>query len=365
VTAPDKITQTDSGLWKDYLDRACVQRFGEAIGKVYPSFEVNRFVRSAMGDGFETLELKARIRRLGKTLRDFLPVDYRRAIAIILDVAPSVPEVENWVLTTFVELYGVDYFDVSVRALKRLTRYGTSEFAIRPFMIQYPDRMMPILHVWAQDKNEHVRRLAAEASRPRGVWVAHLEAFKKNPEPVIELLEKLSVDPSLYVRKAVANNLNDISKDHPEIVLKTCRHWRKDGHPHTDWIIRRACRSLVKLGDLRALSLLGFTARPRVQVREFAIAPKVRVGRTAKLRAVVQSGSTARQKLAIDYRLHYVKAGGGVSPKVFKLSEMTLEPGQEVTLETTHSFRQMSTRKHYPGRHQIDLIINGRPVRSI
>jgi 3-methyladenine DNA glycosylase AlkC len=356
----DKITQTDTGLWKDYFNRARVERLSKAFKKEYPEFKAPSFVTAVLSNEFTQLELKARIRRIAEELGNFLPADYDQACEIVMQVAPTVPEFENWALTTYVELYGLDHFDTSVRALEELTQHGTSEFAIRPYMIRYTDRMMPILHRWARHDNEHVRRLAAEGSRPRGVWVAHIEQFKKDPRPVIKLLDKLKADPSLYVRKAVANNLNDISKEHPDVVIKTAKRWQKNQHPHTDWIIKRACRSLIKLGDPRVLELLGFTSKPRLDVIEFNLSKrKLQIGSTASIEVILKSRSKSDQKLAIDYRVHYAKANGKTSSKVFKLVEKILSAGDKLSLATRHSFKQMSTRKHFPGKHRVDLIING------
>jgi 3-methyladenine DNA glycosylase AlkC len=366
VPTSDKITQTDTGLWKDYFNRARIERLSRAFKKVYPLFKAPAFAKSVLSNEFTQLELKARIRRIAEELNNFLPADYDRACEIIMQVAPTVPEFENWALTTYVELYGLDHFDTSVRALEKLTPHGTSEFALRPYMIRYTERIMPILHRWANHENEHVRRLAAEGSRPRGVWVAHIDAFKKDPTPVIKLLDKLKADPSLYVRKAVANNLNDISKEHPDVVIKTAKRWQKTNHPHTDWIIKRACRSLIKLGDPRVLELLGFTSRPRLDVVEFKLPKrKLQIGSTALIDVKLKSKSKSDQKLAVDYRVHYAKSNGKTSSKVFKLAEKQLEPGKELSLSTSHSFKQMSTRKHFPGKHRIDLIINGNDHASI
>ncbi len=147
---------------------------------------------------------------------------------ILIAVSPHTSGFQSWILTTYVELFGVEHFDESVRAMEYLTQHGTCESTIRPYINTYLDKMLPVLHRWAGHPNEHVRRLAAEGSRPRGVWIAHIPAFRKDPKPVLELLAKLKADPSLYVRKAVANNLNDISKDHPEVVIRTALAWKKD-----------------------------------------------------------------------------------------------------------------------------------------
>ncbi|MBD3257842.1 DNA alkylation repair protein, partial [candidate division GN15 bacterium] len=246
---PKDATPPESRLWKDWVNRDRVEAMADAFAKASRSFERDAFVAAVCTEQFFAMELKNRINFIARTLRDFLPRKYGQAVKVLMKTAPEISGFENWALTSYVEQFGVEHFDESIAAMRELTKYGTAEFAIRPFMLRYLDRMMPVLHEWAEDDNNHARRLAAEGSRPRGVWVAHIEAFRKDPRPVLELLAKLKADESLYVRKAVANNLNDISRDHPELVIRTCKAWLKSKpHQHTEWIVKRACRSLIKQG---------------------------------------------------------------------------------------------------------------------
>lgn len=361
-----KTTYPESGLWKDYLDEKRVKAMAERIGLASSRFDPKAYVRAVMSDGYASLELKDRVKRIAYCLHDHLPSRYDDAIAVIREVAPDLGEFQNWCLTTYVELFGLEDFEASMEALEYLTRYGTGEFAIRPFVINHTERVLQIMHRWAEDDNEHVRRLAAEGSRPRGVWVAHVPSFKKDPRPVIKILDKLNDDPSLYVRKAVANNLNDITKDNPDIAINTAKRWQKNGRAGTAWIIRHACRTLIKQGHPEVFSLLGFTDRPKVSVRKFTTSRKrVRIGDSFRISLDIVSGAGVKQRLAVDYRLHYRKANGKLAPKVFKLTEKNLGPGETVSLATDHSFRPMTTRKHYPGPHLIEIIINGRPYGQL
>ncbi len=362
---PKEDGQPESGLWKDYVARERIEKIARAIGKTYRKFDQKGFVEAVLDDGFETLELKARVGRIAQTLGPFLPNDFKKAVAVLTAAAPSLPGFGNWAITDFVALNGLEHFDASVKALKILTCYGSAEFAIRPFMIRYTDRIMFLLHEWAEDTNEHVRRLAAEGSRPRGVWVAHIESFKKDPVPVIELLGKLKADESLYVRKAVANNLNDISKDNPQAVIDTAISWQNGANANTRWIIKHACRTLIKQRHPAVFGLLGFTPNPKTSVRMFGTSKKlVKIGGEFAVSADITSQAKKSQKLAIDYVVHYVKKNGKPSPKVFKFAEKRIKPGETLSLATKHSFREMTTRKHYPGDHSIELVINGEVVGS-
>jgi len=348
-------------LWKDFLSKDAVSFFAKQIAEVYPPFKKDRYVAAVLSDGFLQLELKERIDKMARTLSDFLPDNYEKAVQILIAAAPRVKSFENWVLTSYVAKFGLNDFESSVYALEELTKHGTSEFAIRPYMIQYTDKMLPILKRWTKHKNEHVRRLAAEGSRPRGVWTAHIEAFKKDARPVIEILEQLKADESLYVRKAVANNLNDISKEHPELVITVAGEWLKTNYEHTNWIVKRGLRTLIKSGHPQALKLLGVNHRPAVQVSSFVIKPaRIKFGDIVTLYLELKSVSKSKQKLVVDYNVHYIKDRGSISTKTFKWAEKTIAPKETLSLVKQHSFRNLSTRTHYSGEHLIEVLVNGK-----
>ncbi|MDH3890309.1 MAG: DNA alkylation repair protein [candidate division Zixibacteria bacterium] len=355
-----KAKPKSSPLWKDWVDDDMVNRIAQVFSRAYSKFDKTRFIRELTSRGFFDLNLKDRINRISETLGRFLPNDYPKAVGILLKAAPQLGEFENWALTGYVERFGQGRFGESMRALKALTPYGTGEFAIRSFIIKQPIPMLEVMSGWADDPNEHVRRLAAEGSRPRGVWTAHIEAFKKDPRPVLKLLEKLKADSSLYVRKAVANNLNDISKENPDIVIKWAERWLADNNPHTNWIVKRGCRTLVKNGDPRVFGLLGFTVRPKIDLVRFGLTPKrIEIGSALSLGLHLRSTAAKHQKLAIDYRISYTRPADRTSMKLFKWSEKILPSQDSLKLETVRSFADQNTRRHYPGRHRVELIING------
>ncbi len=360
-----KTAKKEPEAFKDRIDQAAVTRFADQMAKAHRRFDRAGFVAAVCDDGFLKLELMDRIRSIAAKLRPFLPKDYAKAVGILVKAARNGSGF-NWVMTGFVEKFGLDDFETSVAAMKELTKYGSSEFAIRPFMIRYTDRMMPILHEWATDDNEDVRRLAAEGSRPRGVWVAHIDAFKRDPRPVIKLLDKLRADPSKYVQKAVANNLNDISRDNPDTAVKTAVKWYKSDNSNTRWIVKHACRSLIKQGHPEVFPIFGFTSKPKLKIRDLSVTPrKVKIGSSLVFDFVIVSEARADQRLAIDYRVYFRIASGKLSPKVFKLSEKTLKASESITLSKKHAFKIATTRKLYPGSHAIEIIINGKAVGKV
>ncbi len=357
----DLVIKDKPRLWKDFLNQKSVTEFARQIESVYPEFKTKQYINAVLADGFLKSELKARIDKMSLTLSAFLPDDYRQAVTVLIDTAPRVKPFENWVLTGYVQMFGLDKFDISVMALEELTKHGTSEFAIRPYMIQYTDKMIPILKRWTKHDNHHVRRLAAESSRPRGVWTAHIEVFKKDARPVIEILDALKADDSLYVRKAVANNLNDISKDHPDLVISTCGDWLKSDHEHTNWIVKRALRTLIKKGHPQALKLVGVNHKSAIEVTSFVIKPaRVKVGDIVTLFLELKSTARSKQKLVVDYNVHYIKDRGSISTKTFNWAEKTIAPKETLSLVKQHSFRNLSTRTHYSGEHLIEVLVNGK-----
>jgi hypothetical protein len=205
-----------------------------------------------------------------------------------------------------------------------------------------------------------VRRLVSEGTRPRLPWAPRLRAFQKDPAPVLRLLELLKDDPALYVRRSVANNLNDIGKDHPEALIDVCRRWSRGASAERQWIIAHALRSRIKAGDRGALSVLGFASAPKIRVGQVRwSARRVRIGGTVSFSVAIDNTSRQRQELLLDYRVHFVKANGKSSPKVFKLRKTILEPSGGLTLGGKVSFAVLTTRRPHPGVHRFELLANG------
>ena len=300
-----------------------------------------------------------RLHQCAVAVEDAMPGSYKKQVEVLKKLAPRVGH--NFVaifLSDFVATFGRAELEFSMEALRFFTPFGSAEFAVRPFLASEPERAMAIVRTWTDDPDEHVRRLASEGTRPRLPWGMRLTHLVRDPSPCAPILDALKEDPSLYVRKSVANHLNDITKDHPAWVLERLEAWDLDSEPQR-WIARHACRTLIKRGDARALALMGFGAKPRVDA-EFAVSPaRLRLGKTLTLEARLVSRSRTVQTLAVDYVMHYVKALGGVFEKVFKWSEIELPPGSEVTLRKRQTLRDFTTRKHHAGHHLVELQVNG------
>ena len=263
----------------------------------------------------------------------------------------------------FVAIRGLDNPDTALDSLEKMTLHFSAEFAIRPFILQHPDITLPRLLNWTSHKDWRVRRLASEGSRPRLPWGIQLKPFIENPSFVIGILNQLYNDSNLVVRRSVANNLNDIAKDNPADALETAQTWWDSGDETARWTVRHGLRSLVKQGNKQSLSILGFIGGDNIRVENFQFQPSVvTIGDELNFFCNLVSQELGNVHLVVDYILHRVLANGKLSKKVFKLRQIELLPGEQISLSGKHKFKQLSTRTYYPGIHSIELIVNGHSV---
>lgn len=346
-------------LLKEIFNRDRLRHFATETATIHPAFDQERFLTLA-SDNLDALSIMQRLRQIATAYHEVLPGGFEKDIEILRALAPRINHgFASMVLPEYVALYGHDHFDLSMEALAFFTRFGSSEFAIRHFLMKDQARTLEVMEHWSKDENEHVRRLSSEGCRPRLPWSFQLKALIADPSPVAAILENLKSDPSLYVRKSVANHLNDITKDHPAWVFDKTADWDK-ADPRTAWIMKQALRTLIKKGDSRALHLFGAGHKPEVTVEEFSVTPsELKLGNAVKIAAKLTSTASAPQKLLIDYAVHYVKKAGGTSKKVFKWKEISLEPGATAELSISRAIRDFTTRVHYAGRHEVELIVNG------
>lgn len=344
---------------KEMFNAARYRQIADLLAAAYPAFDRKRFL-ALTNTGLAERSLLQRLRRTTEACRATLPADYRAALAVLRQVAPRIEH--NFVgifLADFVGQYGHDHFDESMAALAVFTRHGSAEFAIREFLRRDLARTLAVMTVWSRDPDEHVRRLASEGCRPRLPWSFQLTELIRDPVPVWPILTAMRADPSLYVRKSVANHLNDISKDHPDWLLGQIADWDVS-HPETGWIIKRALRTLIKRGDRRALTVIGAGQPAKVRVEQLALSPgTVRIGSVLQFGFTLTSTAKVSQRLVIDYVVHYQKKTGRSSPKVFKLAEIDLAPGATIAFTRRLRFTDFTTRVHHPGRHRWELMVNG------
>lgn len=343
------------------------------IAAVWPAFRSKAFLADAL-EGYDALELMDRGRHLARVLRRHLPEDYPDALSILLRSVgerPAKTDGDGGMAsffylphTCFVAEFGLEHFDLSMEAQHLLTQRFTAEFSIRPFIERYERQTLALLRRWARDPSVHVRRLVSEGSRPRLPWAGRLRRLQQDPSPVLELLELLKDDPEVYVRRSVANSLNDIGKDHPETLVAVARRWMQDGDEARRALVRHALRSLVKQGHPGALKVLGFKGKAQVAIEDVHIAPaRVAKGGKVTVRFAVRNTARRPQRVLVDFRVHFVKANGAASPKVFKVNVFDLPVGESVVCRKSVSLAELTTRKHHPGTHVVDVLVNGRPER--
>lgn len=367
--------------FKNLINADVVGQAGAHLRRAWPAFDQKRFERLAL-DGLQDLEFKARAQHLGQALQATLPEDFHHAADVLeASFKPVIPVQDpdkelgllrtddtglaGWVLWPvgeFIARRGIDHPERALRALHALTQRFTAEFAIRPFIVAHPELSLRTLSEWTGDPSAHVRRLVSEGSRPRLPWGLRLKALVADPTPTLPLLETLQDDVSEYVRRSVANHLNDIAKDHPERLADWLARHLPDAPATRQRLLRHASRTLIKQGHGRTLTLWGLGSAFEGDAR-WQVAPRrIAIGESVALNLTLASTSARTQTLEIDYTVHHARAQGGASAKTFKGWRVSLAPGETLTLAKSHSMRPVTTRRYHPGEHQIDLRINGQIV---
>jgi 3-methyladenine DNA glycosylase AlkC len=352
---------------KNLYNKQLISNLSQQIYNRYTAFDQKAFNQSIFDKNWKDKELKQRMRHIAECLHQHLPADYKKAINILKPVSAKFSGFEYMFFQDFVECYGLDDFETSMPALECFTKYASSEFAVRAFIKQQEKRMMKQMLNWAKSENHHVRRLSSEGCRPRLPWAMALPAFKKNPQPVLTILKTLMLDESEYVRRSVANNLNDISKDNPDIVLDWAQQWLGKNKT-TDRLIKHACRTLLKQGDAQTMALFGFTTPGHINISQFKVQPNVTLGGNLEFSFSLRSkkeksdnksiSSRGIGKCRIEFAIDFVKTNGSLSRKVFKISESDYAE-KEKRITKVFSFKKITTRKYYAGKHQLTIIING------
>jgi len=349
----------ESNLFKDLYNQKYINDLASILKTNYTSFEDQKFVSTIFDDSWKKKELKQRMRHITITMQNFLPSNYKKSISILKPVFTELGNnltLEKMVFQDFVEVFGLDDFQTSMNALEHFTIESSSEFAIRQFIVKYPKETMKQMRKWAYSNNHHVRRLASEGSRPRLPWAIALREFKKEPEQVLKILEILKDDESQYVRKSVANNLNDISKDNPETVKKIAKEWLEN-NKNRDKIVKHGCRTLLKASDKEVLELFGFTKASNISIENVNIPKQIKVNEDLEFSFSLTSKENLGT-LRIEYAISFLRKNSNHSFKVFKISEGNFSKTNK-HISKRYSFKPITTRKYYTGTHYISIIVNG------
>jgi len=345
-----------------------INQLASNIVNVLPTFDAPAF-RQLFAGQYAELELMPRCHLVADCLQQFLPDDYLCAIKILVDsLGPVHSSTDDFSDVSFLHLphslfvgkYGLDHFDASMAAQYEITQRFSAEFSIRAFIKRYPEQSFELFDTWIKDPNPHVRRLVSEGTRPRLPWASRLRELQADPAPILPILEALKDDPELYVRRSVANNLNDIGKDHPQLVYKLLAQWQTNGNKNRDWLINHALRSAVKRCEPQALALLGYTDANDIETSDSTVTPgHTKIGEPVRINTTLHNQGSRTKALVVDFAVHYIKANGKARPKVFKWCQLELAPSAQKALTKKLSLANLSTRTHYAGTHRVDAIING------
>lgn len=356
---------------KNIYNKIFFDKFTGALEEVLPSLDKIHFIENILDQTWHEKELKQRMRHITYVLERYLPGTFQHKAASILALIPVLKthgfkqdNLEFIFLPDFIEVFGLPHYQRSMEVFETLTQFVTCEFAVRPFIIQYPSKMMKQMNIWSNHKHPMVRRLASEGSRPRLPWAMAIPFLKDNPDPILPILENLKNDVSESVRRSVANNLNDISKDHPETVVDISKKW-KGKSKEIDTLIKHACRTLLKQGGTEVMELFGFGSIDKTAIVNFSISQsKISIGAYLEFSFTLQNHSNLDVKIRLEYAIYYQKANGSLSKKVYKISERSYPMHSQTNVHRRQHFKVITTRKLHPGKHRISLIINGKELES-
>lgn len=357
--------ENNDNAFKNAFNGVLLQQMADSINHYFPPFNATAFL--AIDSLLADKEMKARVHLIRDALAAELPNNYPEALDILMSVLNDnqFKGFSVWPIAEFIQTYGINYPEISLNALTVVTQYFTSEWAVRPFIKKYPQQTMMFLLDCARSENVDIRRWASEGTRPRIPWGEQLQAFIAHPSATRDILEQLKFDPELYVRKSVANHLNDITKDNPDYVIQLLNSWKQQAtladSKNIDWIIKQALRTLIKAGHPDALSLIDVQFGAEVKLDEFTVTQqKIRMNETLEFTAQLRSVSNQPQNIVLDYIVHFMKANNTTSPKVFKLRTFTLAPESVVRIDKKHRIKEITTRQYYQGIQYIEIQVNGK-----
>ena len=344
------------------------EQLTSSIKVVLPTFNKQYFINQVFDRHWEKKELKQRTRHIAESLDEHLPGNFKKQSKLVLQIIEQLKKegkkggFEYMIFPDWIEVYGADDLETSLNTIEKVTEFISCEFAIRPFLLKYPEQVMKRMLLWSKHPHAHVRRFSSEGCRPRLPWAQAIPFLKKDPSPILPILENLRNDSSLFVRKSVANNLNDISKDHPDAVIRLVNKWKGES-AETDWIIRHGCRGLLKKANADAYALFDLENGASCKVENFSLhQKKIAIGEVLRFSFQLVNTGKKETSLRLEYLVQYRKAGGQTSGKIFQLSERKFLPGQPYHFKKQQRFQDFTTRKHYPGKHRVSLLVNGKEM---
>jgi 3-methyladenine DNA glycosylase AlkC len=357
--------------FKNLINAATVAALAERLEAAVPDFDRASFEASA-NTGLDALELKARVAQVAQAMHPWLGHDVPRALGWLLAcMGPPLEGTEevtggivHWPILHWVQLHGVDHPLQSLTAQMSMTRRFSAEFAVRPLLERDLEGTIAVLTGWLDHPDPHVRRWISEGTRPRLPWGGNIKALQRDPSPTLPILEALHRDPEEYVRRSVANHLNDISKDHPDLAVDIAKRWWNADDKETTKLVRHALRGLIKAGHPGALAVLGYGPPTGLEVQLRLEPDTVAIGSRLAIQVTLTNTGDSALALLLDYAVHYRRKSPGLSRKVFKWTERHLAPGQTLDLTKNQAMKHVSIRRLYPGEHQVEILVNGQTMET-
>ncbi|MDI3213183.1 DNA alkylation repair protein [Arthrobacter sp. AL12] len=351
------------GVMNELINPSVVRSLERILAAAAPGRELT--LLAATAGELDDLSLRERTELLSRALLADLPGTYSGTAAIFRRALDD-PDFTGWMIWPVTETAAAlalvrktDDFEDCLALLAELTPRLTAEFAIRRLLAADLDRSLAVVRGWTSHPDWQVRRLASEGTRAYLPWAIRVPEITGRPTATLPVLDALYRDPVEAVRRSVANHLNDLARHAPDEVVATAARWLAAPDENTPRVVRHGLRTLLKKAHPGALELLGFPPA------SLAVTP-ARLDRTVvelpgelAFHFEVSNIGPAEARLAVDYVVHYAKANGTRAEKVFKLGTTVLGPGESARFSKRHAFRQMTTRRHYPGAHLLELQVNG------
>jgi 3-methyladenine DNA glycosylase AlkC len=358
--------------FSEVIHRELVLKLGEKIASQIPLFKGKHFKKLI---GLEGLKFIQRVEMVEDALEKSMDpkASFETICRVILAVAP--PDIptdsaghtfpDHFIcvpLSRFVARRTLESenWELGLETLRLLSRKFSSEFALRWLIEQAPQVTFQAMENWVKSPNAHDRRLVSESIRPRLPWAPQLKDFIRDPSPVLRFLYHLKRDDHLYVRRSVANALNDIAKDHPLVVVQTLKTWGIASTPQGEWLARHALRTLIKQGNKDALAFLN-VKKANVKVKWIHLTPQVRIGDHLEFEVELKNQEKDEVRFILDYIIGFQKKSS-MGQKVFKFKKGVLEAQGTLVCSGRRKLDHFSTRTMYPGKHTIVFQLNGEAV---
>lgn len=360
-----------STLFKDLYNESFYNFVADTLSDIVVGFDKPSFISEIYISNFSELELKQRTTHTADVFAKFMPSEFTDAVPILLSIIEAFESqgvaqdnLPYLFLPEYVERFGIEHFNESTTVIEKLTPFITCEFAVRPFIIKYQDEMMTQMLTWSNHSHRRVRRLACEGARPRLPWGVALTCFKTEPLSLVPIYENLMDDECEWVRKSVANSLNDVAKDNPQVVIDFAQRYLGISKQR-DQMIKHACRTLLKKADPTVLSFFGYDSSAFRLNKFEVLSNKVPIGGELEFGFELENTFNKDALLRMEYAIGFLKASGKQMKKVFKISERVIEAQCQLSMTRKQSFKIVSTRKLYQGAHSVSLIINGKEMKSL